>query len=117
MMVLLHTNGNRSTWRRRTVGFQGARFAIFHGKLDLDHLIISTINGWRPTQTLLPSWARRYLRLPINRKTSSIKALFLFCLLCVICPRWSDKIYSIFPTTLDKLLGLCIIGIGEVLFW
>src|SRR5260370_31613217 len=97
-MMLLHTDSNRATWCSRTVSFQGTRSAIFHGKLDLDHLIVTTVNGWGPAQTLPPGWACRLLRLPINLETPGIKALSLFCLPLVICPRRRDETNPILAT-------------------
>src|SRR5207248_1888686 len=78
-------------------------------------LIVIAINGWSPTQTLSPRWARRFVCFPINLETAGVKALLLFRLPLVVSPGRRDQIDAILLLTLDKLLRLCIIGISEML--
>ncbi len=55
------------------------------------------------------------MRFPINLEEAFVKALLLFGLPLVVSPRWRDQIDPILLLTLDKLLSLCIIGVGEML--
>jgi hypothetical protein len=60
--------------------------------LILMSLFVIAINGSRPTHTLSPGWARRFVCFPINLETTGVKALLLFRLPLVVSPGWRDQI-------------------------
>ncbi len=103
-MVFFDPYGDRSALGFGAVRFHFAPFAIFHREFDLDHLIVVAINRWRPADTLSPSWTRRFLSVPINGKTTGVKALLLFRLPFVVSSRRRDEIDAVILPTLDKLL-------------
>jgi len=80
-------------------------------------LFIVAIKRRRPTQACTSSRAGGLLCVPINLEATGIKALLLFGLPLVIGAGRCDQIDPILLTTLHKLLGFCIIRIGQVLCW
>ena len=83
-MVFFDSYRDCSTRRFGTVFFEWARFAVFHGELDLDHLIAVIIDGWCPTDTLLARWTPGFVCLPIDGKTGGIEPLLFFGLPLVV---------------------------------
>jgi len=77
--------------------------------LILMSLFVIAINGSRPTQTLSPHWARRFVCFPINLEEAFVKAPPLFRLPLMVSPGRRDQIDAILRLPLDKLLRLCII--------
>src|SRR5690242_402756 len=113
-MVLLDSYRDRSTRSFGTMFFEGTDFAIFHRKLDFDHLIAVVIDGWRPTYTLLARWTSGFVCVPIDGKARGVETQLLFGLPLVVGSGWRDQIDPIRLLTLDKLLRFRVIGIGEV---
>src|SRR6266516_5336740 len=114
-MVFLDADGDRTAWSFGTMFLERTWLAIFHRELDLDDLVVVLINRRRPTQTFTSSRAGGLLCIPINLETTGIKALRLFSLPLVISAGGCDQIDPILLTALNKLLRLCIIGVGQVL--
>ncbi len=116
-MVFLDAHRDCPAWGLGTVFLERAGLAIFHRELDLDDLIIVAIKRRRPTQACTSSRASGFLCVPINLEATGIKALLLFSLPLVIGSGRCDQIDPVLLTTLHKLLGFCIIRIGQVLCW
>src|SRR2546430_16663804 len=77
--------------------------------LILMSLFVIAINGWSPTQTLSPHWARRFVCFPINLEEAFVKAPPLFRLPLMVSPGRRDQFDAIFSFRLAKLLGCSII--------
>ncbi len=96
---------------------QWTRFAVFHRKLDLDHLGSESISGGSPAHTVSSCRTASSLRLPINLEAGCIKSLLLFGLPFVVGSGRSNHIDSIFETTVDEVFNLGVVSISQMLMW
>ena len=113
-MVRLNPDRDYAARRFGAELFQLAWFTVFHREFDLDDLVVKAINGWRPTQALLPRRTLHLLRFPVDLETSSIKALLGLALPLVVGARGGDEIDALLPVALHKLLGFCVIGVCQI---
>src|SRR4051794_28092219 len=86
--------------------FIGHGLQSFMENLILMSLFVIAINGSRPTQTLSPHWARRFVSSQINLEEVFVKAPPLFRLPLMVSPGRRDQIDAILRLPLDKLLRL-----------
>ena len=77
--------------RADTVKLARTATTIGGGELDLDHLVLSIVNGWSPTDTVLSLGAGGVLMLPIDNELASINALLRLRLPFYITPRRSNN--------------------------
>lgn len=85
-------------------------------ELDLHDLIIIAIYCWCPAQTLTASGTGGLLLLPVNLEEAFIKALLFFRLPLVIRSGWCDEVDPVIVAALDKLLGLSVVRVSQMLF-
>src|SRR5579859_709001 len=101
--MFLFSYRDRSSIYLGTLGTARACLAVFRRKLDLDHLIVASINGWGPTGTLVPCWTGRFVSTPIDLKTTRVKALFFFALPLVVRSRGSNQLDAVVEGARDEL--------------
>src|SRR6266851_1117132 len=115
-MVLFGSDSDRSTRRCGTVSLHRALSAILDGEFDFDDLVVTPIYRRSPAQALSACRADHFLPVPINLETASVKPPALFRLPLVIGSRWRYQVDPIVASALNKLLGFCVIGVGQMLF-
>src|SRR6266487_3481150 len=88
-MMFLFPHRNGSSVCLSTLRTTRACLAVFGRKLDLDHLIVASIEIGRPARAFMPGRTRGLLCSPIELNTTGIKALFC---LAPCCQPWLERL-------------------------